>query len=105
MRGWRQVLKDGELVTHTVGRDVEGGGEGRLLVLEHHRPHGFRVELHDDGGGLGVLVGRDGEGICDEEVGGEVGEVRHVTRSLGRVEDREQDVLEDCVVDGGWAGL
>ena len=75
MRGWRQVLKNGELVPHTVGRDVEGGGEGRLLVLEHHRPHGFRVELHDDGGGLGVLVGRDGKGICDEEVRREIGEV------------------------------
>ena len=44
----RQVLEDRILVPDPVGREVEGGGESSLLVLEHQGADELGVELDDD---------------------------------------------------------
>ncbi len=105
MRGGGQVLEHRILVADPVAGEVEGGGQGGLLVLEHHGADVLRVQLDDDGGGGGVVFGRDGESIDDEEVGWQVGVFVDVSGFLGGIKDGHQDLPVDDSNDVRLGGL
>jgi len=103
--GGGEVLKDGVLVPDTVGGEVGHRGQGGLLVFKHHGADEFRLEFDDNSGGAGVLLGWYGEGVDNQEVGGQGGHVGDVPGSGGSREGREKDLRVNGVDNDGRGGL
>ncbi len=82
MRRRSQVLEHRICVADPVRRGIEMRRQRRLLVFKHKRADQLRVELDDDRGAAAVL-GRDAEGVGDEEVGGEDGLLGDVAGCFG----------------------
>ncbi len=105
MRGGSQVLEHRILVADPVAGEVKGGGQGGLLVLEHQGADILRVQLDDDGERGGVVFGRDGKGVDDEEVGWQVGVLVAVSRFLGGIKGGHQDLPVENINDVSLGGL
>ncbi len=110
-RSEKGVVGGGEVFVYrvfwadSVGGQVVDGRKGGSLKFEDEAADSFGVKFDNDGRGGGVLLGGNGEGIGEDEVGRGNGVPRNVTGLFGCFEDGANNLAVHNGGDlGGWGG-